>query len=200
MALATLTQLKAHLGISGTTDDAKLTRILAGVEMAIARHCRRVWAQANGFDEATVTEVLTPISPGTTLLSVFPVVSVTSVKEDADRLFTDAALVEDTDYLIDKQSGILHRLDASWPRGQMVVKAVYVGGYESAGASHVSGHYAMPADLTSAAIIQAAFEYKRSGQEGIASMAAGGGNVTMYQPEGLLPGVKKLIEPFRRIL
>ena len=200
MALATLAQVKTHIGITGTTDDAKISRILAGVEHAIARECRRVVGEVNGLVEAAWTERLTAIG-ATILLSAYPVIGTITVKESSDYDF-DAAetLVEDTDYLVDRHSGIVTRLGCNWIADRLGVRVAYTGGYEAAGANHVSGHQAMPADLTSAAILQTVFEYKRAGQEGIASMAAGGGNVTMYQPEGLLPGVRKLIAPFRRMI
>ena len=201
MAIATLAQLKGHLKIASTADDALLTRILAGVEMAIARECRRVFGQASSFSEASRTEFLTAVGLDTIFLSSYPVVSISSIQADEDRDFDSAtALIENTDYLVDKDTGIVTRLGSYWPFDRGTVKVAYVAGYEAAGADHVAGHYAMPADLTNAVIMQAAFEYGRAGKEGITSTSAGGGNVTLYQPEGLLPGVKKMIAPFKRLV
>jgi hypothetical protein len=75
--LCTVANAKIDIGISGSTEDAYLTRLVAQSSKMIANYCGRV------FKQETVTETFEVTYPaGFLMLSRFPVGTVTSVKID----------------------------------------------------------------------------------------------------------------------
>ena len=112
----------------------------------------------------------------------FPVISVVSVHEDSDRAYTNTALVEGTDYIVDKQTGKLTRIsgnsESSWLTGFEAVRVVWTGGYTQA---------TVPGDLKR--IAKEFFALKTRdivGQrQGLSSVGDGLGTRTTYGPAEL---------------
>lgn len=178
MALATLEQVKTHLGIaaSNTALDAALTMWLAAAISAIKEACR-----GKILEEETRTEYYSPDGYNMILRGV-PVQSITSIYEDTNGQYgqsadpfpastlltatTDYALVRDGNGLNGEvsRSGIVKRLGRPWPRRntpsgyrstnyQMLTRAlVPVEG--SVKITYVCGYDAVPADVTLAACFE----------------------------------------------
>jgi uncharacterized phiE125 gp8 family phage protein len=116
--LATLAELKAFLGVSGTAEDAVLQSNLTTASLAIAAELRRV------VPAETVEETFWE-APKTLVLERSPLISITSVVEEDVTLGV-------SDYKAEVRTGILFRLSSSrltdWS-GHVVVR--YVAGYST---------------------------------------------------------------------
>jgi len=63
------------------------------------------------------------------LLPQFPLNSVLSVHIDTSRVFGDSTLTPATDYMIDRDAGLIRLFSGTFPRGYGVVKISYNAGY-----------------------------------------------------------------------
>lgn len=125
--LTILANVKAELGISTTAEDVNLETWIDQASGIITGSCNRV------FGKETVTESFRNrqrwLEPERIILQRTPVTAVTSVVEDG------TTLVEDTDYELDYESGIMTRLygdyETRWNFRTLVV--TYAGGYELLG-------------------------------------------------------------------
>lgn len=129
--MPTLTDTKAALLITGTADDALLTRLLAGADGFVAAHTGR------DFAGGTFTEVF---AAGGERLAVrnFPVASVTSVKVDPARQFGPDTLRAPDSYVVHADRGVIESLTGpflaprggrrdDWPGAAQVVYATATG-------------------------------------------------------------------------
>lgn len=134
MSLDTLSNVKARLGITSSSDDTMLGLLQNSADSAIANYCNR------DFEGGTFTEYF----PGGTEfvhLRNFPVSSVTSVKVDASRAFGSETVVTSSDYVVQSNRGVIQSVagpflpskrdglvnsDISiWTRGPRVIQVVY---------------------------------------------------------------------------
>jgi hypothetical protein len=128
--LASLSDIKDELGVTDNTKNAILQRYLTSASAAVSQYCDRV------FPAETMTETFWSqrdrwprfIIGGVQDLQLcrWPIQSVTSVTENG------TALVQDTDFKINKANGQLIRLDTNgyptlWSCYPIMV--VYVGGF-----------------------------------------------------------------------
>jgi len=185
--LTTLADLKAELGISGSSADARLAAVITQASDAISRWCHRVFAME------IVQETLRPGRLDDELiLTRFPLVDVTVTVGGEE--------IDATTYEVDVARGILHRLGGSdsvgcWPSG--IVDPIVVD---------YSAGYVLPgnedADLPPA-LERASRELARAywfslnrdpaiRSEGIPDLA----DVT-YRGEALPAMVRGLLAPFR---
>lgn len=158
MALLTLSEAKAFLNITDTSEDVWLTALLRASDQIIKSYC------GLEFERATYTEFLSGNFTKELVLRETPVISVTSVHLDNEGHFgqgpstpfgVDTLLTEGEDYSLvfdgiadgvdASLSGILYRINTIWspPSRRYVpgktyperaaargnVKVVYVGGY-----------------------------------------------------------------------
>lgn len=139
--LVTLAIVKEELGVTVTTSDAQIRRIIASSSRTIALHCDRVFNLETVVDTFEIVRARLQFSGEASLqLTRWP------LNEDTTVTVTEAATVleADVDYRVDVQPGLLYRLDSSgnsisWCASPVVVS--YGGGYET-----------IPADLQDAAI------------------------------------------------
>jgi len=119
-SLVTLYEAKIALGVSTSTDETLNDLI----ELVIDWSSAEVAAVCNrSFAKETVTEVFRGVENSNRIfLSRYPVTNIESIDEDGGD-----ALVEDTDYELDSNSGTLVRLDAAW-LGPVTI--TYTGGYD----------------------------------------------------------------------
>jgi uncharacterized phiE125 gp8 family phage protein len=104
MALDTLANVKTSLFISGTTDDAVLTRLLDAADNFIAEYTGRA------FEGGSFTEVHAA-GHEFVFLRNFPVDSITSLKVDAARQF-GAETIRGTDtYVVHAARGVIESLE-----------------------------------------------------------------------------------------
>lgn len=205
--LCTLDQLKSRIGVTDAGDDAALTAVIEGVSAQLARAGGFVHGGAPCLEKAERTLHFSP-EPRTTALYLpaRPVVAVGELKEALYGAFADAdALVEGTDYQLDAARGVLHRV-GYWLPGVRTVRLIATLGYTppdtylADGYSQAAGEALLPADVTEAALQQAAFVWSRRREYGIRSTGVQGGSVTAYAQDTLLPGPRETMQRLGRIL
>lgn len=151
MALTTLSAVKTFLGISDTSEDDKLTAMVASADAAIKQYCGRQ------LESATRTEYYSGDGSSVLLLRQRPVTSVTSVHVDAsgyagqgtDAFGSSTAWTAGTDFFVrftdesERNTGELVAIKGpgaftadgnpktwgEWPNGVGNIKVVYLGGY-----------------------------------------------------------------------
>lgn len=197
--LTTLATVKAELGITTTTEDTNLATWISQASNACASYCNRV------FGLETVTETFRnkfqyPFSDNNrrnvsiVMLTRTPVVSIVSITEDG------IALVQDTDYQLDPEEGILYRLDSdsltNWYFKKLVVN--YTGGYALVGT--------LPHNIERACITQVkAIRAGGSRDPNVKSESIPGVLSTTYFSPGandngaLVPDVTALLDPYRNV-
>ncbi len=204
MALCTLEQVKERAGLTGVdTHDDALTQVIAGVsgQLAGTAGAQRQLEKAERTDELTVTGT----GVATIWLPVWPVVSVSSVKEAVMRAFGDAdELVADTDYIIELSRGVLTRA-GYWLVGRQTVRITCIAGYTTPDESEAGGYVQgetevlMPAEIVEAAIMQTCFAWQRRTTLGLSGQSAAGGSVSSYAKDELLSAVRKTMVGYRRV-
>jgi uncharacterized phiE125 gp8 family phage protein len=191
---ATIDQLKAELQISGTSQDDRLTLLLAAASSAIEAYCGRPFARA------TLTEQISPRGRQVVNLSLYPVVSIASVTMGSYPV---------TDYQLDAESGQLWRsMGWTWaaltlpditqdPDPNMAdrnLTVAYTAGYILPGSPGAD----LPAALQYAAVRVAATMYSRPA--GFKSERTPGGysyDVGDMSSIGFLGDVAALLDPYR---
>lgn len=128
--LVMLTIVKEELGISSgdATHDTQLNRYIAAASAVAAQYCNRAFQQQTVIDTFDIGIARFQAQGEQSLqFSAWPTISVASLTENA------IALVKDTDYRIDADTGIAYRLsttsghDTSWRTTPVV--ATYDGNY-----------------------------------------------------------------------
>lgn len=129
--IASLSDVKTALLISGTTDDTLLTNLLSAADAFVAQHTGR------DFAGGTYTEAH---AAGTSVLFLanYPVTSVTSVKVDSSRAFGSDTLRDADTYVLHADRGVIESLTGpflaprggvrdDWPGAVQVVYATATG-------------------------------------------------------------------------
>ena len=135
MSIDTLSNLKARLGITSSSDDTLLGLLQDSADVFIANYCQR------DFAGGTFTEY----QPGGSeflLLKNYPVTSVTTVKVDPAHQFGSETIISDGSYVVHSERGVIQSLFGPflprrfnglvnsgiqiWTRGPRVVQIVYV--------------------------------------------------------------------------
>jgi hypothetical protein len=134
MALDTLANVKARLGITTSADDTLIGLLQDSADKAVENYCNR------DFAGGTFTEYH-PGGSEFVHLRNFPVDSVTSVKVDVSRVFGAETLVSASDYVVHSERGVVQSVAGpflprdkpglvnaevrTWTRGPRVVQVVY---------------------------------------------------------------------------
>lgn len=193
-ALCTLAAVKAALNIpTGTTSkDALITALIYAASDWAERYCDRT------FTSTTYTEYFSPgrdkrVRQYRELIPrQWPIISVTSIREDADRAFTDAdtLLAATEDYWNDENRIYLYGSGdwVSFAAGERTVQLVYVAGYAT-----------IPADIQRAAVmltVKLFYDSDRQ-KQGISSESLGGTTVT-YTDDDMPKAAKAILDLYRR--
>lgn len=187
----TAAQFKTHAGITDTTDDTTIDRVITAVSRAIDDHChRRFWVNAA---ESPETRYHTAEWPD--LLQVDDVVSLTSLKSDhdGDRVYEYTWL--NTDYDLEPYNASLDgkpytRIELA-PRGTRQFPVGMRRGVELVGRF---GWPAVPPVVTEACLIQSLRIFKRKDSPfGIAG-ASEFGQLAILKPR-LDPDVELMLIP-----
>lgn len=143
----------------------------------------------------TYTEYL-DVSPGQRIYSLkaYPVSSIVSVTNDADRLFTGATVAA-TEYTCVTSAGILKLSDYTPSSGDGALKVVYKGGMARTAASFAVSY----PDIATAIDQQVAYAFERKGSLGREQVAAGPGSVSYVGALDWLPAVRHLLLSYRRV-
>jgi uncharacterized phiE125 gp8 family phage protein len=129
--IATLSDVKTALLISGTTDDALLTSLLGAADAFISQHTGR------DLTGGTYTETH-PAGTSVLFLANYPVTSVTSVKVDSSRAFGSDTVRDGDTYALHADRGVIESLTGpflpprgglrdDWPGAVQVVYATATG-------------------------------------------------------------------------
>lgn len=153
MALTTVSIVKTHLGISGSTEDTLLTQLVAEADALIKSQLKQP------IESATYTEFYAGNGERLLPLKQRPVSSITSIHLDSDGYYGDGSgafatadlLTAGTDYVLvrdqsggNSKSGLVAKIGGVWPRPSAAtqgllaqhpglalgnIKVVYVAGY-----------------------------------------------------------------------
>lgn len=194
ITLVTLSEMKAELGLTDTTDDAVLTGLITRLEGRFDDHCRRAFAR-----EAAVVEYFDG-GQFSLYLRHWPIESVASVHISADQEWTDETLLPATDYRIYTERGRIGycRGAIAWPAGVRNIRAIYTGGYAAPGVTPPAGEFAVPEALRGLFVMQCAYEFRNRLHLGEQSVSAQGASVSMA-PADFLPAVKAGLIPYMRL-
>lgn len=154
MALTTTANVKAYLGITVSTYDTLIDRLVLAAQAEIERFC------GLAFDSASHTEYFDGNRKPSVVLTNTPVTAVASVSYRKDN--DEWTAYDATTYDWDADTGILELLSTAelwiagadglarrgFPKGNKAVRVAYTGGYSS-----------IPADLQQACIELVAYMY-----------------------------------------
>ena len=186
MSLATLTDLKNHLGLAAadTSQDAKLTTILAGVENWLdtiaAKNERALGLEENRLDYVDGT------GSGRLFLPRRPVIQVREIRMERNLLqtFSDASIVEASSYRVYPDTGIVRRLVGHWHAGAQNIMVTYDVGYAT-----------VPAGLQTGFLLLCAYFATQASKEGLASERIGNYGYSL-QTIQQIPGLSLILDPY----
>ena len=195
--ICTLADVKDRLGLSGTDNDVLINRIISGLEATFDNETMRQLL-LNAVDE---TLNWTGSGGKRIILPRYPIVSITSIKESVDYDFDNTdALVEDTDYRVKYDDGIIYRINGKWLTQEDGIEIQYRGGFVSAGQTAGEDETPMPNDLREAAIQQASFILKRRNDIGLTAVSSQGGSINSFSAMDLLPLVRQTLDNNKRLI
>ncbi|MEE9200657.1 MAG: head-tail connector protein [Candidatus Brocadiales bacterium] len=170
MSLTTVANVKEYLGVSGTSDDALLSRLVDWSTDLIHSYCRRVFTEAS-YDEyydGDGTEGL--------LVNQFPVSTVTLLEVDGVQKDTSS-------YLLYGQLGLIKVKSGKFPRGKKNLRVQYSAGYAT-----------LPNDLEQVAIELVSLKYYDRGRNRLGVTAKDG---VSYVPH-LSDEIKLVLDLYKR--
>ena len=189
--LCTLEDLKTHLEILGSDQDAFLSNLVLRATSFIETYCNRQLASRE------FTEYYSGDGTNSIMLPNTPITAITQIKDDksgqADFDYgsgdeNDAFSFEDWGKLLLTNGDVFHSPGSTYPLRNY--KIVYTGGYATA-----------PEDLRQVCVELAAakFYLKDKQRGGVASKSVGGQTIT-YRPDDLSPAQKEVLEAYRTIV
>ena len=132
--LLTIEEYKAAKGITGTTDDAKITPLLASVSQLVRTYCNRDFTSYYGTDK---TEYFTiKWEEDAVQLSETPIVSITSVAE-REAITESYVALTTSDYYLDTDTDSIYRINTdgtgykAYKKGPASVRVLYKAGYSA---------------------------------------------------------------------
>ena len=192
----TLALTKVALKISDDGDDALITPLILLVTGVMTDIMDRPGFFENGSDVVEFPDV---VAPRTTVLFVnrYPGTDVTSMheSEDVPRTYTSATqLVEDTDFIVDADQGIIHRLNGYWSSEVRAVRINYDGGY--------ADETTVPRSLVTAAhmIISAVLQKQKSRMYHLTKSEVGEGLIEGIRREDIPDTAREILGTHRRKL
>jgi hypothetical protein len=186
MAIVTLAEVKAILGITTAASDTRLQLVIDMVAAAMENECDRV------FDSATYTEYYNHEGGHNMLvLRQWPLVTLTSVNVDTSYAWgSGTALTLSDAVTTDTTNGIVYRRGAFWTYGTRHIKVVYTAGYST-----------IPQDIKMAAYywVGRVYDDFAHGMRGKDSMTIPGGQVLSLQSEVVPNYVAKILRKYKRL-
>lgn len=187
MALTTLTNLKAFKNLTASDHDAELLRLMPTVDGFIESYCNQE------LEQATVTEYQSGRSRQTLLrLRRYPVLSITSIHDDVDRLYGSDTLLAATDYVLtDANAGLVTLDGVTFNEGLNNIKILYLAGY-AAGSKERA--------LLEQAAVELVWLARDKGDKallGLQSRSVADGSVSTFQTDWPA-GVKEILNLFRK--
>jgi len=182
MAWTTLAKVKEYLGITGTADDTLLTDLLTRLQEAADSYLDRK------IEQASYTEQYDGDGTDRLLTRQWPIISVTSVYDDVDRVFGSDALIAAADYVVYKDRGIIQLDGLTFASGIQNVKVIYSAGYGT-----------VPTDLVQALIELIAARFRQKEMQGLKSLSLGAYSIS-FDPgkDELSDEVRATFDSYRR--
>jgi hypothetical protein len=204
-ALVTLADFKAFGGWTGSNKDDAMERAINAASAFVGNHLGRTLCDASLLTPWARTEYHSFDAYTNELWMVdWPIVSITSVHEDASRAYGAAALlVENTDYVVDKPQGRLYRVSSSagpgtWAIGWEAVKVIGVLGYrDHAGLPVAAG--TVPSDIKDVVCWVAGRLFQEAEQKrfDVQSATDATGTVTRFSASRLPPMMQDVLASHR---
>lgn len=192
-ALVPLATAKTFLGISGTSFDTEIERLINVCSQSIERICMRtlVNAQHTEYHHGGRTSHLQlrewPITGGPSANSK-PQVFI-----DDSSNFTADTEVDDSNIFIDEMATSIVYKDGIWPRGTRNIKVIYDAGLGVGGAAA-----AMPSDLEDACLQYVRWQYQANNDRRHGIDQKTKNNETVRFTQGIPPFIMALIGPHVR--
>jgi hypothetical protein len=182
MSLTTLAKVKSQLDIpaSDTSQDVRLTTYLNAASSAIESYCERK------FEQATYTEYHHGRRMNFIMPREFPIVSVTTLNIDNDRLYPSDKDVPVNEYSIaDRNRTIFY--SGKFPQGFNNIKLVYTAGYAT-----------IPGDVELACIWACEWFVKHRERKDMGRVSVSKGDESVGILASMPPMILELINPYKR--
>ena len=185
--LTTLANVKQYLGVTVTTDDALLTRLITSASAWIQSYLNRTFALGS------FTDVVDGNGSQRLILGNYPIQSLVSVycREDGGTAVDPSILVFDSTSitLVDPLSTIpTLAYRRRWPLGKSNITVNYTAGYATT-----------PMDIEEACIEIVALRYREKGRVGTQTMNTKGESVT-FSIMDVPTNVKTLLKNWRNVV
>ena len=210
MEATTLARVKTLLDLSGTTQDAVLSQLIAGTSARMEKFMDRplhYTARTEEYDLKARQKVV--------FLRAYPLANqaaITSVKIASNWDFAAATAVDSSDYHVDTDSGALHfnyspvtrYLNDNMGTAYNAVQVVYSGGFAVEDGGALTTFLAAFPDVAFACETQVVAEWRRRDDPGAQSTKTSSyGKSNFEAPVGgsmrLLPDVVDILTPYRRM-
>lgn len=187
IALITLAQAKTFLKVTASSEDSLLGDLINSMSYAAKSYCGVNFVQANYTEYYDGDGCLDHL-----ILRNAPLISVASMYDDLQRLFTSASLISTDDYQLELGAGIVRLWNnrGRFSNGKGNIKITYSAGYAS-----------IPYDLQHAALLMVLHAYKRHYQDqriGLVSETIGDRNMT-YANEDIPKSAKSILDKYRNL-
>lgn len=218
MALTTVSVIKTQLGISGTSEDTKLTQLLTQADALIKKYI------GQNVEQATYTEFYCGNGTQLLVLNQRPVQSITTIHLDGDGYFGDGSgafaaadlLTAGEDYVLNRDnntatekslSGIVYRIGTVWDRPSArvagllsTVPGIAIGNIKVV---YVAGYATVPSDLALACIQMVAMLRENSTIGNMKSESYEDYSYTLADQSmqnELIGSVQSLLKPYKRFV
>ena len=194
MAIMTAAEARLYVrGITGTGEDSNLSTLISRADAVFASFLGLPPASAGAaatLEDTTITLYLDGPGGQELRLPYGPILSVTSIPDSDDRLYSSADLVAASDYELYGDESLIRLTDTSshgyWSTTRRAIKVAAVIGFST-----------IPEDIKHAAGLQVAHWFQGRDHVGRKSISQGGGSITVNGLD-LLPEVKQALAPYRQ--
>ncbi len=194
MAIMTAAEARLYVrGITGTGEDSNLSTLISRADAVFASFLGLPPASAGDaatLEDTTITLYIDGPGGQELRLPYAPILSVTSIHDSDDRLYSSADLVAASDYELYGDESLIRLTDTSshgyWSTTRRAIKVAAVIGFST-----------IPEDIKHAAGLQVAHWFQGRDHVGRKSINQGGGSITVNGLD-LLPEVKQALAPYRQ--
>lgn len=186
MDLTSIEDVKALLGPNfGTQGDQSLIEIISIVSGQIETYLDRKITTGTYIEQLDVKPLQWKF-----YLKAYPIVSVTSIYNDYDRVFDSSSLVEAADYYVDLERGAVAIDRTILTSGNGVLKITYSGGMAADQEAFKSAY----PDIAGACAQECAARWLRKGNPNTINATIGGATVSLISRGQFLPDVKDVLD------
>lgn len=186
--LVTLEEFKEYKGLRNPENDGKLQVLVSSVSTLIENYCNRTFVTYVSEDftewfDSNCVEVR---------VSMFPLISVTSVNVSSDGGVTQTLLVEDTDYFVDIRNDRIMSSNYKVP-----FNSSYTTPYRSLEVSYRAGYAILPADLKLAIFDTIDYYNENKGLPGQSLAGASIENALPYIANSFPANIRRVLDLYR---